>query len=457
VQWSVATRAAIVQAWVGALEAALAPVPETAGFSELEAAVEGAVRQAGAASLTAVLAERGTGYEGRHRACPCGGEQETDHYASCHPQTVLGEVTVQRAAYHCAACGRNEYPLDAVLGLPAAGMSPRLEARLSLLDTQRSFEVACALLTELTGIEVSVKQSQLVSEALGAAVEQTTALAPPAAAPPQVPARLYLGMDGVMYCTNEQDEAKHLVWREAKTAVFYEAKPARAPGTGRQSRLAPEGPALDVAQPGSQSYVVHLGDWRAFAQKVWPEGVRRGLEGIRELIVLSDGAEWINALIDETLAGLPIHVVHILDLRHAEEHLWAVARACLSDGILVWVQEPLTALREGRVDDLAAAIRTLPAPTKEAADLVTTTVAYYLARRAQMAYPAFRAQGYQIGSGLAESACKRVIGERLKGPGMHWTTAGAQAIATLRAAWLSGRWAEVVAIAEATRSRRPAA
>lgn len=456
-QLSVAGRAAIVQAFVSVLEAALTPVPETARFSELEAVVESAVRQAGAASFTAILAERGTGFEGRYRACPCGGMQATDHYATCHPQTVLGEVLVRRAAYHCPTCDRDECPLDAVLGLPAAGSSPRLEARLSLLDTQGSFATACALLTEVAGIAVSAKQSQLVSEALGAAVEQATALAPPAAPPPRVPERLYVGMDGIMVCTNEADAAKHLVWHEAKTAVFYEAKPAGAPGTGRHSQLAPEGPPVDVAQPGSQSYVVHLGDWRAFAEKVWQEGQRRGLEFVRELIVLSDGATWINTLIAEILAGLPIRVVHILDLRHAEEHLWAVARACLSDGILAWVQDPLTALHAGRVDDLVAAIEMLPTPTKEAADLVATTAAYYLARREQMAYPAFRAQGYQIGSGLAESACKRVIGERLKGPGMHWTVAGAQAIATLRAAWLSGRWAEVVAVAETTRSRRRAA
>ena len=106
------------------------------------------------------------------------------------------------------------------------------------------------------------------------------------------------------------------------------------------------------------------------------------------------------------------------------------------------------------MDDLVAALGTLPTPTQEAAALVATTTQYYLGRRAQMANPTFRSQGYQIGSGLAESACKRVIGERLKGPGMHWTVAGGQRIATLRAAWLSGRWAEVVAVAEATRSRR---
>lgn len=455
-QVSVATRAALAQAWAGAIDAALEQVPETAGFSDLEAALEAAVRQAGAASFTALLAERGTGYAGRSRACPCGGQQATDHYATSAFQTVLGPVRVRRAAYHCPACGRKVCPLDGVLGLPEAGISPRLETRLSLLATQESFEESCRLLTELTGVTVSAKQSQLVSEALGAAVEQATAVAAPAP-PAHAPTRLYLGVDGVMYCSTDHDAAGQLLWREAKTAVFYEAKPAGAPGTGRPSRLAPAGPPVDGAEPGSQSYVVHLGDWRAFTQKVWQEGIRRGVEGVAELVILSDGAEWINSLIAEIFAGLPLHLVHILDLRHAEAHLWAVARLCLGEEVLAWIQQPLLALREGQVDDLVAAVGTLPTPTPEAAALVVTTQAYYRARRQQLAYPAFRAHGYQIGSGLAESACKRVVGERLKGSGMHWTVAGAGAIATLRAAWLSRRWAEVTATAVTTHSRRPAA
>lgn len=62
-------------------------------------------------------------------------------------------------------------------------------------------------------------------------------------------------------------------------------------------------------------------------------------------------------------------------------------------------------------------------------------------------YPHFRAQSYRIGSGLAESACKRLVSQREKGPGLRWTTRGAQAIATLRAAHLTNRWDEVVKVA----------
>jgi len=58
-------------------------------------------------------------------------------------------------------------------------------------------------------------------------------------------------------------------------------------------------------------------------------------------------------------------------------------------------------------------------------------------------YPAYRAKGWQIGSGPVESACKRVVGQRLKGAGMRWGEDGANAVCHLRALFLGelGPWA----------------
>lgn len=459
---SVPARKRLAQVVVRALEMALAEVPEDGErLAALESAVEAAMRQVGAEALTTVIGEVGTGYVGQRRPCPCGGTQTTKDYATCHPQTVLGTIRVRRAVYHCAACQRTEYPLDAPLGLPEGHTSGLLSARLSLCAALEPFVPASTLLFDLTGLRVSPKRAQLVSEALGRQVAARQAEpptpplpTPPPAAPPQrrcepPPKRLYLGLDGCMYCTTERDRAKALIWREAKVGVWYLVKRLGAPGTGRQSHLAPDGMPVDVADPECRRYVVHMGDWEALAQKVWQTGLPFGLEQAEEIVVLGDGAVWLTSLRETILAGLPGRVIQILDIRHAEEHLWDVAHACLGEGAraLAWIQTPLDDLRHGRVDALVAAVRTLPTPSEEAAKLVTTTAAYYEQRREQMAYPTFRAQGMQIGSGLVESACKRLVGQRAKGPGMQWTVAGAEAIATLRAAYLSGCWAEVRALA----------
>ena len=438
----------LVQLLREALHSELAALParEEVCLGQVEAAVQQVVRRVGRASLEAVVAAVGHGYEGPTRRCPCGAEQATDHYATASWQTVLGAIAITRATYSCAACGATSKPLDAQLGLSAERSSPLLRALVSLYCACVPFADACRLLAQATGVTVGAKRAQLVSEALGARLEQAQRLAPPAVRE-EAPPRLYVGLDGILYSTTEKGEDDKLVWREAKVGVFYTPVPAGAPGTGRCSRLLAAGPPLDVAASEGHAYVVHMGCWEDFAAKVWQEALRQRVEQVRELVLLSDGAEWITSVRELLFDGLSVQVTHILDHRHAEEHLWEVARACLGEQAAAWTPTPLADLSHGRVDALLAAVRALPTPSAEAAKQVATTCEYFDSRRALLDYPRFRAQGYHIGSGLAESACRRLVGQRARGPGMHWTVPGAQAIGTLRAAYLSDRWEEVEALA----------
>lgn len=422
--------------------------PADVTLSDLEGALVQALRAVSAASLELLAGEVGTGYEGARRPCACGDEQRTDHYATATWTTLVGEITLRRAVYRCPTCHARAIPLDTRLGLDRERTSPLLRALLSRYCATAPFAEACTLLETAIGVRIPPKRAQLVSETVGARlITQQEQNAPPI--PSTAPTRLYLGIDGVLYCTTEHDANRALLWREAKVAVLFTPLPPGAPKTGRRSRLVLDAPPLDVADPFSHSYVVHMGDWRAFAAKLWTELLRRGITKLSEVIVLSDGAEWIAEVRSLLLDGLGIRVVHILDLRHAEQHLWTVVRLCLGDNAATRVGPLLEDLHNGRVDALLDGLSTLPAPTVEAAVERTTAHAYFAKRRAMLDYPTFRAQGYQIGSGLAESACKRLVSQREKGPGMHWSTPGAQAIATLRAAHLSNRWDEVLAAANA--------
>ncbi|MCC7085308.1 MAG: hypothetical protein IT427_16765 [Pirellulales bacterium] len=51
--------------------------------------------------------------------------------------------------------------------------------------------------------------------------------------------------------------------------------------------------------------------------------------------------------------------------------------------------------------------------------------------------PRSRKNGWQIGSGPVEAACKTVVAERLKCSGMRWGAEGADSLYHLRALWLS--------------------
>ena len=65
---------------------------------------------------------------------------------------------------------------------------------------------------------------------------------------------------------------------------------------------------------------------------------------------------------------------------------------------------------------------------------------YFAHNRKRMDYAAYRLRGLPIGSGVVEAACKTVVGQRFKRPGMRWSIPGGQAILNLRVATLSERW-----------------
>ena len=52
-------------------------------------------------------------------------------------------------------------------------------------------------------------------------------------------------------------------------------------------------------------------------------------------------------------------------------------------------------------------------------------------------YPEYIRQGWHIGSGVIESACKSVVARRMKGAGMRWRPEGTTAMCQLRALYKS--------------------
>jgi hypothetical protein len=67
-------------------------------------------------------------------------------------------------------------------------------------------------------------------------------------------------------------------------------------------------------------------------------------------------------------------------------------------------------------------------------------ITYYISNEKRMDYARFRQQGYLIGNGALESACKQITAVRLKCFGARLTLAGVIATTKARAAWLSKTW-----------------
>jgi putative transposase len=76
-----------------------------------------------------------------------------------------------------------------------------------------------------------------------------------------------------------------------------------------------------------------------------------------------------------------------------------------------------------------------PATDPPARAVISATITYFENNLTCMNYYEYRKQGYHIGSGLAEAACKHVVGARFKQSGMtNWTTTGAEAVLRVRVA-----------------------
>jgi hypothetical protein len=124
----------------------------------------------------------------------------------------------------------------------------------------------------------------------------------------------------------------------------------------------------------------------------------------------------------------------IVDLYHAREHVHDLARLLefmLLDHKDEWLAARLEDLDYGYIDGIVAAARKFPLAGVKKNEL-DTALGYFENNAPRMRYHWFRSRGLFVGSGVVESGCKAVIGQRLKLSGMRWTVAGADAITTLR-------------------------
>ena len=154
-----------------------------------------------------------------------------------------------------------------------------------------------------------------------------------------------------------------------------------------------------------------------------------------------DGADWIWNLIAEHFPG----AIQIVDLYHAREHLWDLARKLNPADEAAqkhWLMRKLDWLENGRIEKLALALRKLADAEQnaEVAKAIRIEAEYFDSNQDRMRYPEFRRQHLFVGSGVIEAGCKTVIASRLKQSGMFWTVRGANAIIALRCCRLSSRF-----------------
>lgn len=367
-------------------------------------------------------------------ACVCGQQARLLRWRPAQVITLLGPITIHRPYYLCAECGHGQAPLDVQLQMCAGSRSAALDELLALLGaTQDSFAQAANVLERLTLLHLSPNSLRDATEQLGtllheqqtqqAACAQAGDVLPLAATP--VPTRLYVTMDGVLALLHERG------WSEIKVGCCYQTR----------TRRHPTDPARVEVRAERLSYVTTLREAEHFGWQLWCEAVRRGVLEADEVVILGDGAHWIWSIATELFPT----AIQILDWYHASQYVWQAASAIWGEGgeqREAWAREQLDGLWEGKVGEVLAVLEA----AQQQGAAVEAALSYYRTHQGRMDYPSYRARGLQIGSGSAESACKQLISARLKGAGMIWDTAGAEAVASVRAWLKSERWEEAIGL-----------
>lgn len=155
----------------------------------------------------------------------------------------------------------------------------------------------------------------------------------------------------------------------------------------------------------------------------------------------------------EFLATLPEGPT-ILDFFHATEKLGEAIAAAYGDGTMETrptferLRERLLTEDDGAkvvIDAVARLKRKFPRRAK-----IAKVLNYLRKNRHRMRHAEWKRQGYMIGSGVVEAACKTLVAQRLKLNGMRWGARGAQAILTMRGWDQSERFNAAWALVAAT-------
>ena len=378
-------------------------------------------------------------YAGPTMDCACGAQARYAGRRAKGFQSALGPLQLERAYYHCSACGRGGFPRDRAWGVEGTSLSPAVTRMVATVGAMVSFQEGSQLLEELAAVKVEAKHVERAAEALGAeiAADERQDLQP--TGQPALSQTLYLGIDGTGVPMRPAELAGRVgkqsdgsaKTREVKLCAAWSAesrdahnRPVRDPGTVSYTAAIESAATLDTDEAPSE-----------FTQRVLREATRRRFPEAHRQVVIGDGAPWIWRIAQELFP----RAVQIVDKFHAQQHLSELAKVLYeapSQPAKAWAERRHQELDQGRFDDLLRAVRRHADRCPEARKCFQ----YLQRNRERMQYPRFEAEGLCTGSGVVEAGCKVVIGTRLKRAGMRWTLAGANAITALRCSKLSGRF-----------------
>ena len=288
-------------------------------------AVRSAMHRAGAAALTELLQFPEPAADQRTTACSCGHQAHYRELRSKTLLTVVGNAEVSRPYYLCPHCHSGQFPVDIELDVENTKASPGVRRMLAAVGQDAPFDHGRRQMKLLADLEVTAKAVERTAEGIGADIaarqqeeiqRATRGKLPMVPSGPPIPI-LYVQIDG----TGLSVVKKETVGRKGKT----DGQPAHT----REAKLGAvftqtkwDGEGYAIRDPDSTTYTGAIETAEEFGNRIYVEAWKRGWGRAEKKVVIGDGAEWIWNIAAQHFPG----AIQIVDLFHARQHVWELAR-----------------------------------------------------------------------------------------------------------------------------------
>jgi len=384
-----------------------------------------------------LLSECGTGYTKRRI------EKDGTMYIakgndSCSIHSLFGLIEKKHARYvpeddKEAAC-RTWYPLDAQIGIEE-GHTPACHYFLTLFTGNDVYGESVGRFNEIfrpNGAgRLSLWKAQAMTNSLGLCLEEAkqekiTQVMAGGDIPEEKPvSNMAVFIDAtktpeIVEKINENNEKKRMVqYRDAKIGSV-----AQIEWNDKKNEV----------NLKNITHVAAVEKADNFYERVYTEMLRRGKNNTDNPIVfVADGASWIWDRVD----SLAENRIEILDYYHASEHLAEAAKIIHGEGTEAfneiysrWESMMYQGKIKRVIDELQKTEKKMRGAKRKT---IKTGIKYFQTHSQRMKYDEYRKKRFPIGSGTVESACKNVVGCRMKRTGMKWSSAGMTAMLQIRA------------------------
>jgi len=362
-----------------------------------------------------MLQEQSRVRKGNQRACACGGVARYRKDSFLEVVTLFGRVRVERPYFYCSRCGEGHCPTDARWGLGPGNTTPGVQDLITAVAAFEAYQYVPLLLPRVRPqVHLGVKTIELIAQQLGRALEKEP---PPGYGPAKRP--LAVAADGVIMPMRGGG-------KEARCGVIYEPdwEAGRTPNACAGLR---------------KEYFATLESRDTLMERLCVRAQSRRPTPETPIAALGDGANWIW----EGFAKHLPHRVEILDFYHVSERLGQVTSAMFGESAVgkragqQWREAQEKELQDGGARKLLEALEGWQPESGSAQKVREDQLRYFRNHRHRMNYPEYLKQGFPIGSGAVEGACKHVVSDRFRGAGMRWKSKTAEPLLHARAGLLT--------------------